>query len=780
MAEIGCTIDADCPEGYICLGGQCVPDYIEGGGGGGGGEAPLPGIGAYLQRRYTSNLAITEQLNAADLLHEVIFPAARLYLTQSELGKIAIKNKKPTPYAYATAAVAASTTVDVDNVSEWIGNVNNLILKTPHTNESEIREVTAAAYATDQNSITCSNTGGLLTTPNFSGYSAPSTPATSTFTVNSATAATACTVTVDGVVFEFTTSTGDTTDSIAAYLTGVISAHPALSRKFTVAYTAGASTLTLTARTGRLTVGTAFEFASDAPLANPTTAPTLGGSGTDTTFIAGDYAVAYSAINANGETLLSNYKVVTLTATQHIDVSTVSLPSGATALRWYCSPAAASNKLRFIAENNGASFDITTLPLLTAALPPDLNRTGAEIMRVNAVFSDRLEDRSDIAASNVLKATFNWLLGNREKSINRVDLKFRDASQDYRLVELRMTNDAHIAKTNKVSPLEVNGQAINNTDQAQRITAGILAEKRDADFFYEWRATRAALLLQEGDVVAITDDGSGVYNLPVIIESIKFDIPTAAMPFVDFVGRKYASNMYDDSIVERTIPVVSEEYTPPVAPIAPEDIAAIWALYDAASYSQGDGTNITTNWTDTSGNARHATVSGTPTYETSEINSLPVVRFGADSNDYFTLPSMAALTAVSRVRIIKVTTLTTSGGDTFGTAGDLDHYPHSGGSIYPSFGSTARKGPITSGVTLSTWHVVYEYSISGDWALFQNWTETYQTDTNTVGLSATPKIGTNGTYYQKMDLALDCYFSAQLEPSEIAGLTQWITDTYGL
>lgn len=559
MSVAACAIDADCPEGYECIGGRCVPAY-GGGGGGGGSVPPLPGVGQYLQKRYTCNLAITEEINAIDLLHEVVFPSSRMFLAQSANGKIAMKNKKPSSYAYGTAQFTSGTTaLDVDNVSPWINAGGGLVLIAPHTTRSEVRTVSTAAYATNQNSITCSNTGGLLTTPNFSGYSAPTTPATSTITVNAATAGTAVTLTIDGIVFSFTTSTGDTTVSIAAYLAGVISSHPSLSRRFTVAYTTGASALTLTARTGRITVTDRLNFTTSAPLTNPVTAPTLASSGTSTIFAAGQYAVAYSAINANGETLLSQYKTITITATQKITVSGISLPSGATAIRWYCSPTADSNKLRFVAENTGGTFDITTLPLLSAGLPPAVNTSGGEVMSIQASFSDRADTaRAGLSASNVIKAAFSWFLGNREKSVNRVDLKYRDAGQDWRLIELRLRDDTHIAKTKKISKFEVNGQAIDNTDQAYRIASGLLAEKRDSDFFYKWKATRRALLLQEGDVVAITDDGSGVVNLPVVIEQIEFDIPDGGIPKASFTARKYASTLYDDSIVERTIPIISE------------------------------------------------------------------------------------------------------------------------------------------------------------------------------------------------------------------------------
>lgn len=543
-------------------------------------EGQLPGLGRFTTRRYTSNVVVSEQMNANDFLHDVLFPSARMFMTQDENGKISFKNKKPVPYAFVTEALSvAETALDVDNVADWIHNINNWLLISPHTTKSEIRTVTAAVYTTDQNSATLSSTGGIFSIVGFSGCDGADTPATATIEVTgTGSPPVACSITLEGTAFLFTTNADDTRASIAEYIAGVIKSHPSFWRRFSVVFD-GAETVTLTAKFGTLTLDTGLTFAKDAPLANPVTAPTLAASGSGTVLTAGAYAVACSAINAVGETLTTKFKSITITAGQQIDVTTYTLPSGATALRWYVSPENSSPKLRFLVENNGTGFAITTLPLLTAALPPDLNRTGAEVMRVAAVFSDREETRASSSRSNVIQASFEYILGNREKTVNRIDLKYRDKDQDWRLITLSLRDDASIAKTKKTSPLDVNGQAIDNVDQAYRIASGLLAEKQDADFFYKWSATREALLLQEGDVVAITDDGSGVVNFPVMIEQLGFQIDTASMPQASFTARKYASNLYDDSIVERTIPVVIVDHIPTgltATAISDSEIALSW------------------------------------------------------------------------------------------------------------------------------------------------------------------------------------------------------------
>lgn len=527
-------------------------------------EGQLPGLGQFMRRRYTSNVVIGERMNANDFLPDVLFVAARMFMVQTAAGTIGLKNKKPAPYAFATEALSVGeTAIDVDNVADWIHNINNWLLISPHTTKSEIRTVTAAIYDTAQNSIPFSSTGGIFSIVGFSGCDGADTPATATIEVTgTGSPPVVCSITLAGTTFLFNTSAADTESSIASYIAGVISCHPALWRRFSVEFD-GVKTVTLTAKFGTLTIDSGLTFAKDAPLADPVTAPTLSASGSGTVLTAGAYAVVCSAINAAGETLTTKFKSITITAGQQINVSTYTLPAGATALRWYVSPENSSPYLRFLVENNGTGFAIMALPRLSATMPPDLNRTGVEVMRVAAVFSDRAEERSGTSRSNVIKSSLKWLLGNREKTINAVDLVFRDAQDDFRLINpLRIRDDASIAKIKKTIPLAVNGQAIDNKDQAYRICSGLLAEKQDADFFYNLSAAREALLLQEFDVIAVTDSSSGVVNLPVSIEQIEYSIPTASLPVPAFTCRKYASNLYDDSMRELAIPVVIVDHVP--------------------------------------------------------------------------------------------------------------------------------------------------------------------------------------------------------------------------
>lgn len=365
---------------------------------------------------------------------------------------------------------------------------------------------------------------------------------------------------MNGVAIEFTPGSSDTAQSIASFLAGsiAINGHPKLNRQFIATWNTGDEFCTIQARNGTLTLNSALTETHTAPVADPTAAPTLTEVAGASDLLAGEYLVSYAYKNVRGQTLLSPFKAITIAAGSTIDVDAVTPPAGCTVV-WYISPEANSTKLRKYLENNGSAFTIDwPLPKLSASLPPDLNRTGTEIMRVVAVFSDREEVRSDIGASNVLRGTFKWQLGNRRKVINRIDLEYREAAQDWRLIELRERDDAHIAKIHKVNNEKVNGQAIDNYFQAKRIATGLLAERLDADFFYSWKSTRRALLLEEADVVCITDNGSGVINLPVMIQDIDINADRAGLPEASFTAQKYYSTLYDDAVNEISVPIVSE------------------------------------------------------------------------------------------------------------------------------------------------------------------------------------------------------------------------------
>lgn len=535
--------------------GDPPPDDPGGGGGGGG---VYPGLGNNVRKRYTSNVVISEEGPVLDVLQDVIFTACRGFLTSNAKGQIRINIKKPADYAYGISAFSGSS-IDVDNAQPWVTSQKYYIVVDPHTDQSEVRQVTAAVYPTSQNSTTLTSDHPTeVTVTSFSGATGGSTPATATINFTSFVASTSYVVTLDGVAIAFTPGTGDTAQTIGAAISSAINSDPRLNRKFKATWVSGDGFITVTARFGTLTLNSALLMAHATPQADPTTAPTLTAVASGS-LKAGEHLVAYAYRNAHGMTLLSPFKAITVTANQKITVTGISPPGGCTVV-WYCSPEAGSTKLRMYLENDGSGFTIDApLPYLSAPLPPDLNRTGTEIIRVTAVYSDRGEVRCNIGASNVIKGSFRWRPGgNRRKTINRIDFSYREQNQDYRLIELREQDDASIAKIKKTNNEKINGQAVNTYFQAKRLATSLLAEYQDADFFYDWSATRRAALQEEGDVVCITDGGSGVVNLPVMIKTIEVDPGRGGRPDYAFEAQKYYSTLYDDAVNELKVPVVSE------------------------------------------------------------------------------------------------------------------------------------------------------------------------------------------------------------------------------
>jgi hypothetical protein len=134
---------------------------------------------------------------------------------------------------------------------------------------------------------------------------------------------------------------------------------------------------------GQLLIGASGTSA----LTDPTTGPTLsqGTGGSLTLLSAND--VAYTLTNTYGESLPSSPTTITLTGSNNkIVVPAITpLPTGYTGVKWYVSDAPGSSTLRLHSSNSGATFNITTLPSTSNALPPSINTTASTAHGVKAV-----------------------------------------------------------------------------------------------------------------------------------------------------------------------------------------------------------------------------------------------------------------------------------------------------------------------------------------------------------------------------------------------------------
>ncbi|HET6382721.1 MAG TPA: hypothetical protein VFJ58_04950 [Armatimonadota bacterium] len=119
-----------------------------------------------------------------------------------------------------------------------------------------------------------------------------------------------------------------------------------------------------------------FTHGEAAALADATTAPTITPTGTGSAFLAGTYNVGYTFVNAIGETRLSTTAAVTLTTGQNIQIGAITLPTGATGVRYYVSQASGSIVLGAAVPigSNGAQTNLTSPG--SSTLPPGSNTTS--------------------------------------------------------------------------------------------------------------------------------------------------------------------------------------------------------------------------------------------------------------------------------------------------------------------------------------------------------------------------------------------------------------------
>ena len=121
-----------------------------------------------------------------------------------------------------------------------------------------------------------------------------------------------------------------------------------------------------------------YKQVSKSLVAAPTAGPTLTPGGSDGSLTASAvYGVAYSYVNATGETILSPVVTATAASTNHIAVTAITPPSGCY-VNWYMTDANAS-ELRWFTANAGAGFNIILNPQIGTKKPMMTNTAYATV-----------------------------------------------------------------------------------------------------------------------------------------------------------------------------------------------------------------------------------------------------------------------------------------------------------------------------------------------------------------------------------------------------------------
>ena len=158
-----------------------------------------------------------------------------------------------------------------------------------------------------------------------------------------------------------------------------------------------------------------------------------------------------------------------------------------------------------------------------------------------------------------------------------------------------------------------------------------------------------------------------------------------------------------------------------------------------------------TSWTDLTGNGFHLVQSNSdyrPTYKTNTINGKPSVRFG--TNKWFVIPSgvFTDLTAISVIVVVKIDNDppgNVADGGLWHMSGDgggnrNTHWPYTDGTIYDSFGVTARVTVGNPATTLAQWNS-YIVTVGGGTANYYLNNSSIQSASRTYGVGATLYLG---------------------------------------
>jgi hypothetical protein len=162
--------------------------------------------------------------------------------------------------------------------------------------------------------------------------------------------------------------------------------------------------------------------------------------------------------------------------------------------------------------------------------------------------------QTGLTRANILKGTYKWPLGSRQSSVNQVEIPFRDATNDFAVTTLRINDPVHQAQVKKIYPLKIDGNAIDNRNQAERIGNFNLSKNREGDWFNALETGPQGLALEEGDVICASDDSGGLVNVPTRIEEIRIK-PNHEVVIAQ--ARKYSTTMYSDDVGSHVIPIAS-------------------------------------------------------------------------------------------------------------------------------------------------------------------------------------------------------------------------------
>jgi hypothetical protein len=182
-----------------------------------------------------------------------------------------------------------------------------------------------------------------------------------------------------------------------------------------------------------------------------------------------------------------------------------------------------------------------------------------------------------------------------------------------------------------------------------------------------------------------------------------------------------------------------------------------------------NGSALTGVWTDDSGNGHSYTFNNeggggdtNPIYLTNQVNGLPGVNFHTNgfiqSNvnlgpSVFSSGGSMFLILKSGASATSTQTERDSGWGTTGASSSPSNYPFTDGKIYESFlANLTYAGPVTSGVTITNWHLYEVVATGSSYNIYQNGSSIFTRASNTLFVPSATYFGRyNGAFVGHWD-----------------------------
>lgn len=208
-------------------------------------------------------------------------------------------------------------------------------------------------------------------------------------------------------------------------------------------------------------------------------------------------------------------------------------------------------------------------------------------------------------------------------------------------------------------------------------------------------------------------------------------------------------------------------------------LASIWEWWEPSRNSLTPDAAIANMAGQVAPGAGHdfSRASGQPIYKDNIINGLGVARF---TNQILENVDPSALTAAHLFMVVKMVTEGTATGPwKWGTSASADHYAFTDGNIYDGSLSNTRRTVGNPTPLLTDWRVVEIISTGTEWTFNLDGTQLFTTGTNTVGITSSCKLGTNGSNTKDYDFAGGYLCSAKLSGADRTSLIAYINSRFG-